>query len=43
MHPKKIQFEGEIPISINVLDDNKHMLVGTNLKNNYKIEIDNMK
>jgi len=33
MPPKKIQFEGEIPVSIDLVDDNKSFLVGTSIRN----------
>ena len=43
MQPKKIQFEGEIPISIDMLDDNKNFLIGTNIRNQYKVELPDLK
>ena len=43
MHPKKIQFEGEIPISIDLVDDNKSFLVGTSTRNQYKVESQDLK
>lgn len=37
--PKKIEFEGECPISVNFSDDNKMILLGTSQKHHYLLEI----
>ncbi|KRX11109.1 WD40-repeat-containing domain [Pseudocohnilembus persalinus] len=41
--PKKIQLDNEIPISIDFVDDNKSFLVGTSVRNQYKIELPELK
>lgn len=43
MAPKKIHFEGEIPICLDFVDDCKAFIVGTTMKNQYKIEVPDLK
>ncbi|EGR29518.1 PH domain protein [Ichthyophthirius multifiliis] len=42
VNPKKLQLE-EVPISIDFLDDNKSFLIGTNMRNQYKVELPDLK
>ncbi|CAD8183513.1 unnamed protein product [Paramecium pentaurelia] len=41
--PKKIHFEGEFPICLDFVDDCKAFIVGTTMKNQYKIELPDLK
>ena len=41
--PKKIHFEGELPICLDFVDDCKAFIVGTTMKNQYKIELPDLK
>jgi hypothetical protein len=41
--PKKIHFEGELPISLYFVDDCKQFIVGTSMKNQYKVELPDLK
>ena len=43
MTPKKIHFEGEIPVCLDFVDDCKAFIVGTTMKNQYKIELPDLK
>lgn len=43
MTPKKIHFEGEIPVSLDFVDDCKAFIVGTTNKCQYKIELPDLK
>jgi hypothetical protein len=36
-------FEAEVPLSINISDDNKLIVVGTNMNNHYKIDLPEMR
>lgn len=41
--PRELHFEHEIPVSINFCDDNRLMIISTNHKNHYKLDIPEMK
>jgi WD40 repeat protein len=43
LHPKKIPFQEEIPLSIDFVDDNKSFLVGTSSRTQYKFELPDLK
>lgn len=43
VHPKKVLFQHEVPISLDFVDDNKSFLVGTSTRNQYKIELPDLK
>lgn len=41
--PKELNFDQEIPVSINFCDDNRVMIIGTNTRNHYKLDLPEMK
>lgn len=41
--PKHLTLNQEVPLSIDFVDDNKSFLIGTHLKNQYKIELPEVK
>lgn len=41
--PRELHFEHEIPVAINFCDDNRVMIIGTNHRNHYKLDLPEMK